>query len=202
MSGQSDKSENILGVIIAGGKSVRMQGRNKLLLPFGRTTILNYVIDRISPQVHEVYLNCNDAVIKDHVSIKVVPDAEEYLDIGPVGGLVTSLILAKSLGYQKLITVAGDTPFLPDDFVSKLQKKDADVVVACSKGRRHPVCALWNINLLSSLKQNVHAGNHKLLSLLDELVAEEVCWNKEPDPFFNINTPADYERAKGYNATI
>lgn len=202
MSGQSDKSENILGVIIAGGKSVRMLGTNKLLLPFGRKTILDHVIARIVPQVNEIYLNCNNEIIKDHVSIKVVPDAEEYSDIGPIGGLITGLNLAKSLGYQRLVTVAGDTPFLPDDFVLKLQKKDGDVVVACSKGRRHPVCALWDTSILIALEENIRGGNHKLMAVLDGLDTVEVSWMGDPDPFLNINTPADYEQAKGYNATI
>jgi molybdopterin-guanine dinucleotide biosynthesis protein A len=197
VSGQADKSENILGVIIAGGKSVRMQGYNKLLLPFGRTTILEHVIDRLSPQVHELYLNCNDAVFKDNVSIKVVPDAKEHREIGPIGGLITALTLAKSLGYQKLVTVAGDTPFLPDDFVSKLCKNEGDVVVACSRGRLHPVCALWDIGILNTLEEHVRDGKRKLMPLLDELGAIEVSWATDPDPFFNINTPADHERAKG-----
>lgn len=186
-----------LGVIIAGGKSSRMRGQNKLLLPLGDKAMIDRVIEKITPSVEKLYLNCNDENTAKHVSLEVVPDAiDGRPDIGPVGGLYTALILANSLGVSKVITAPGDTPFLPDNFAEKLRSaNEADVVVASSRGRRHPLLALWKTDVLSVVREGIEAGDYKMMSLLDRLNLTIVIWDEDPDPFLNVNTAEDYEIA-------
>ena len=50
---------DIPGIILAGGLSRRMGGGDKGLLMLGKTTIIERVIDKISPQVGYLAININ-----------------------------------------------------------------------------------------------------------------------------------------------
>ena len=56
---QSEKN-NVVGVILAGGRSQRMGGGHKSLLSLGGDTLLEHVIKRTSPQVDRLILNINE----------------------------------------------------------------------------------------------------------------------------------------------
>ena len=45
------------GVILAGGRSRRMNGVNKALLPLAGNPMLSHVIDRVKPQVTDLALS-------------------------------------------------------------------------------------------------------------------------------------------------
>ncbi len=186
-----------LGVIIAGGGSKRMGDQDKLLLPLDGKPMVERVVDRLRPQCDDIFLNLADESSADQFAIKVVPDDTKGTGpIGPIGGVYTALKLASSLGYSHLVTAPADVPFLPDDFVERLAVNDvADIAVANSAGRRHPVLALWNVSARKKVEAFIRCGDYKLMALLKALDVTDVAWADDPDPFFNINTPEDYAKA-------
>lgn len=187
----------LLAVIIAGGMSRRMGARDKLLLPLGDKLIIEHVIDNLKPQVDALYLNCNNKKMTNHVDVEVVPDQIEGKEnIGPIGGIYTALKLAKSLGFSTVVTTPGDTPFLPDNFVSRLSRgQQSDVAVSVSKGHLHPIAAIWKTEIIEKVFQAIEAKNYKMHKLLDQLNVVQVAWENDLDPFFNINTEEDYKIA-------
>ena len=50
---------NITGVILAGGRSSRMGGNDKGLIPLNGKPLYQHVIDRLRPQVEDLLINAN-----------------------------------------------------------------------------------------------------------------------------------------------
>ena len=44
--------------------------------------------------------------------------------LGPLAGILTAMKWAKDIGYEKVITVAVDTPLFPENLLKELYQKD------------------------------------------------------------------------------
>lgn len=192
MTDQVSHNAPPLGVILAGGRSSRMGGKDKFLIELGGKKILDHIIERLEPQVDRLIINANREL---DTSLEVVPDLVK--GHGPLGGLYSALRFAKENGYSQIITVPCDTPFIPRDFASRLlEHSDKPITAAKSQGRIHPVLARWHISLLDDLKENIDNNQRKMLTWISKHPATEVSWDTPPDPFFNINRQEDLEKAE------
>lgn len=193
---------NITGIILAGGLSRRMGGGDKFLLESGDRTLLDRVIERLTPQADPVLLNANGGAERlSRFGLPVVPDVIAGHG-GPLIGILTGLEWCRTHAPQvrRLLSVAADTPLFPLDLAARLaqaaEAEGAEIAVARSGGQAHHVFALWSINLVDDLRRAVTQGG---LRSVHRLQAERrtvfVDWPVEPvDPFFNVNTPDDAAR--------
>ncbi|MGE5546038.1 MAG: molybdenum cofactor guanylyltransferase MobA [Solirubrobacterales bacterium] len=184
----------IAGLILAGGLSRRMGGGDKALIDIGGTTLLARIAGRLAPQVSALAISANgDAERFAATGLPVLPDCIPG-HIGPLAGVLTGLDWAASQGVNRVVTVASDTPLLPEDLVARLANAAAPLAAASSAGRVHPVFALWDVALAVPLRQMLETGERRMMAALLALGAVTVEWPAEPvDPFFNANTPADVE---------
>lgn len=191
-------------VILAGGLSRRMGGGDKCLLPLAGRALLDHVIARLSPQAFPLALNANgDPGRFAHVGLPVLADTVEGY-AGPLAGILAGMIWAeRDAGAACVVTVAGDTPFLPADLVSRLTetfaKDPRKVAVAASGGRLHPTFACWPVALRGRLQAFLDKSETlRVTAFLDATGFQAVDFSIEDgaDPFFNINTPADLESAR------
>ena len=191
----------IVGVILAGGRSSRMGGRDKALVELGGRTLLDRLRARFSPQVGALAINTNSALGAAAHGFEVLPDRFAGFP-GPLAGIHAGLFWAEQLsGATHLATVSIDTPFLPTDFVARLAGTCADgtsVALARSDGRLHPTCALWPVRLRRKLESFLEGGNsRKVMDFAEAAGYVAVDFPAIPfDPFFNINTPADLKMAE------
>lgn len=195
-----------LGVILAGGKSSRMGGGDKCLLPLGEATLLTRVMERIAPQVSDLALNANgDAARFASYDLPVVTDSIAG-HLGPLAGVLAGLDWAAEQGGQAIVTVAADTPFFPRDLVSRLQEAGqgmAQPLVLAStpdperRINRHPTFGLWPVALRDDLRDALNDGLRKVVLWTDK---HEGRLAEFPvgaiDPFFNVNTPDDLAQAE------
>ena len=190
----------IAAVILAGGQSRRMGGGDKGLLPFGAATVIGQVIARLSPQVGRMAINANgDPARFAEYGLPVLPDSLPGHP-GPLAGILAALDWACAQGADWVVTVPSDTPFLPTDLVERLAiaaKEDAPIAIASTKDRIHPTCGLWSVRLREDLAGTLNREERKLRDFTDRHSAVTVSFPPgPPDPFFNINTPADLAQAK------
>ena len=122
---------------------------------------------------------------------------------GPLCGVLSGLTQVSSTGEARwLLTVPGDTPFIPADLVVRLAeaatREDADVVHARSDDRDHPLVALWSVAVFGKLRRALaNRGVRGVSAFQSEVRTVVVAWPVEPyDPFFNVNTPDDLARAR------
>src|SRR4030067_3069072 len=81
-----------IGLILAGGRSRRMQGRDKALLAVQGETLLAQVVRRLHPQVDALALNSNAApAVFAAYGLPVLPDRLAGF-LGPLAGIHAGLL--------------------------------------------------------------------------------------------------------------
>lgn len=192
------------GVILAGGQATRMGGGDKSLRAIDGRPILSYVIERLTPQAGAMALNANgDPQRLAEWGLPILPDTIEGF-AGPLAGVLAGLDWAAQEGASHIVSVAADTPFFPKDLTQRLQAAaeaaGTGIALAATpdgdKIRRHPTFGLWPVALKENLRDALQAGLRKVVLWTDQHDAATALFEAEPfDPFFNINTPEDLERA-------
>ncbi len=194
----------VVGVLLAGGQARRMGGGDKCLRPLANKPILAHVIDRIRPQVAALLLNANgDAARFAGFDLPVASDVVDGF-AGPLAGVLTGMEWARTHrpDCPWIVTVATDTPFVPDDLVSRmvhaLDEKHAELACARSGGRSHPVFGLWPVRLGAALRRALTDEDiRKVDRFTGRYRLAEVAFSIEPhDPFFNTNRPDDLIEAE------
>lgn len=197
------------GVILAGGRAVRMGGGDKGLLPLGGSTLLDHVIERLAPQCSGLALSANgDPARFARFGLPVLADTLPDHP-GPLAGVLAGLDWAAGEGADAIVTVAADTPFLPLDLVAGLARAAGrgGVSIAASADatgspRRHPTFGLWPVALRDDLRAALASGQRKVVAWADRHGAETAIFAATDgfDPFFNVNTPQDLELARTHLA--
>ncbi|TWG89562.1 molybdopterin-guanine dinucleotide biosynthesis protein A [Mesorhizobium sp. J18] len=193
-----------VGVILAGGLARRMGGGDKPMRRIGGRMILDHVIDRLAPQCDRLLLNANgDPARFARFGLPVIADTVDDYP-GPLAGVLAALeLVAENETTAKwVVSVAGDCPFLPRNLVKRFHQariaEDAELCVAASAGRSHPVIGLWNVDLRHDLRRAlVGEGMRKIDRWTANYRLATVSWPVEPvDPFFNANTVDDLAEAE------
>lgn len=131
-----------------------------------------------------------------------------------LGGVLAALRHAQDNhpSASHVVTVPTDSPFFPADLVARLRAatdRPDGIAFATSATGTHPVFALWPTALADDLAGWMRSGDTlRLRAWLERHHATPVpfpaCETAEGplDPFFNINTPADLERAESWLRTL
>ena len=195
-----------VGIVLAGGLSTRMGGQDKCLLELGGQTLLQRAADRLAAQVDVIALNANsDAYGYLDTGLPVIPDSFEGY-AGPLAGVLAGMEWAQAQGLDHIVTVAADTPFFPEGFVSEMQTElvaqSGKIAIAETSGsgtrfHNHPTFGLWPVALCDDLRRALEAGVRKVVQWAHPHGVVKVRFDATPfDPFFNVNRPEDYETAK------
>lgn len=193
-----------LGVVLAGGLARRMGGGDKARIRLGGVTILQRALARLGPQCSRLVINANgDATRFADTGLPVVADSVPDF-AGPLAGILAGLDWASENAPQCdwVVSVPGDCPFLPDTLLRRLHevRLAAGTPLACARSgeRRHPVVGLWPVALRADLRAAlVDEGLRKIELWTARHGVALADWPQTPfDPFFNVNTPQDAERAE------
>ena len=199
------KGSVLAGVVLAGGRSQRMGGRVKGLLPLAGKPLLGHVIDRLRPQVDCLALSVEcEAARWRRFGLPQLPDPWSGSQ-GPIGGLLAGLRFLQGRANWLLLAPC-DAPFLPLDLGVRLLARAATstvpgAVVRCD-GMLQPTFSVWHASLLPALERVVEVdGKASLLQILRRVPLAQLEWpepsgGKGPPPFFNINDPVSLERAR------
>jgi molybdopterin-guanine dinucleotide biosynthesis protein A len=190
----------VVGVILAGGLSRRM-GADKAFIDLAGRPLIDRVVGRLQPQVAALAINANgDASRFAQFGLPVLPDPIPDFQ-GPLAGILAGLQWAQQSGKTFVASVPADTPFAPADLVLRLLAgiRSAEIAVAASDdGKDHPTVALWRVSLANDLAAWLaRGGDRAVRAWISTRRAVQVAFadGDGGDPFFNVNTPADLERA-------
>jgi molybdenum cofactor guanylyltransferase len=191
-------------MLLAGGQARRMGGGDKPLIRIAGRPILAWLMDRLAPQCTGFILNANgDSRRFAEFRVPVIADdIQGYA--GPLAGILAGLdwLADHRPSIAWGLSVATDTPFIPVDLVSRLHAgrfaQAADIAVAASAGRPHPVVALWPVAIRAALRTAiVEEEIRKIDRFTARFRLAHINWPAEPfDPFFNINSPRDLVAAE------
>lgn len=191
-----------VGLILAGGLARRMGGGDKGMRQVGGRSVLERVIERLSPQVSHLVLNANgDPARFDPLGLPVVADTLPDHP-GPLAGVLAGLDWAAANALDWVVSVPADAPFLPGDLVARLHAALGTAPMACaaSGGQTHHVIGLWPVAIRIRLREALQSGLRKVGAFTAGAALAE--WPATPvDPFFNVNTREDLETADRLAAT-
>jgi molybdopterin-guanine dinucleotide biosynthesis protein A len=179
----------VTGLVLAGGQGRRMGGVDKGLQRLRGRPMVEWVIERLKPQVTEIVINANQNQAEyARFGYRVVGD-EIGGFAGPLAGLHAGL---KANVHPFLVTVPCDSPFLPLDLVKRLHAalvaNHADLAVAKTGDQPHPVFSLVRESLSAHLEAFLRGGGRKIDAWYASLKVVEVGFDDEADAFSNINT--------------
>jgi molybdopterin-guanine dinucleotide biosynthesis protein A len=182
-------SSLITGVILAGGLGRRMGSVDKGLQLLRGKPMVAWVIERFAPQVDEVLINANQNLERYAAfGHRVIPD-EIAGYAGPLAGLHRGLTES---AHEIIATVPCDSPFLPRDLIARLRAalklRGAEIAVAKTGDRPHPVFCLCRKSVLPGLTDFLSGGGRKIDAWYAKLKVVEVPFDDQPDAFSNINT--------------
>ncbi len=192
-------TNNVVGVVLAGGLARRMGGGDKGLRAVAGRAMLERVIARAAPQVGRLALNANgDPARFAGFGLPVLADAVTGF-AGPLAGVLAGMDWANA---PWLATFPTDCPFLPRDLVARLlaaaERDGAVLACAASGGRHHPVVGLWRVDLAADLRRAmVDEGVRRIDAWTARHRLAVVEYPADPvDPFFNANAPEDLVEAE------
>lgn len=180
----------ITAIILAGGKSARMNGNDKGLLLLKDKPLYCHVIDKIKPQVNTIMINSNrNIALYQQTNYKVINDALPGF-LGPLAGIYSGLINSQTIWN---LVVSCDTPFLPTDLVTRLKQKaiNHQAAYVFDGEKHHPTILLVRRELAEKIEQYLIQGDRKLMLFLQTIDAVAVDFSDEKQLFININTPQD-----------
>ncbi|GAK33609.1 molybdenum cofactor guanylyltransferase [Iodidimonas nitroreducens] len=118
---------------------------------------------------------------------------------GPLSALESALTFAKARDMPTVMMIGCDMPFLPDDLLPRLHHalEGHGVALACSGGRLHPLAGVWRTEVLDILPDYWNSGRRSMQGFARECTMAKVDWPiTSYDPFFNINTHDDLQKAE------
>lgn len=179
-------------IVLAGGQSRRM-GTDKARLPARTTTLVQRIIDRLSPVVDQVIVAGGS--FPDLNGVRAV--ADDRPGAGPLAGIAAGLrALPGEVGW----VVACDLPDVDPRVGELLFGLAADVDAAVPRPGTQPeaLCAVYRRRLVPRIEGLLAAGEHRVTALLGESnvryvdAAELRMVDPELRSFRNLNTPEEY----------
>ena len=194
---------NILGVVLAGGKSQRF-GEDKCQVKLGDKLLIDYILSEIIDEFKEVLLISNNRIeFKPSNKISLIEDLEKGL--GPLGGILTAMkwIKENNKSYKWISTFPSDTPFFKkqilNNFIEEIKSYEGKLFFINSNNTRHNIFGLWSIDLLERLEKDLENGERKVEMWANKIGVKSINMKFEnKDPFFNINTKEDLTKAEEY----
>jgi len=193
---------NILGTVLAGGKSRRF-GSDKSSVKLGDKSLIEHTISKIENNFKEILIiTNNENIIFNNNNVFLINDIiKGYL--GPLVGVLTAMDWVKKnkKNYNWIATFPCDTPFFDQSVIETIikypQKSTKKLFFLKSGNKRHNIFGLWSMELKDILLKDINNGYRKVEEWANKVGSEIIEINSKNDNnFLNINTKEDLEKAK------
>jgi len=175
-------------------------GRDKALLPWGTSTLLDHALARLREACPEVRILCGPETRYTDRGVPVQADLRP--GAGPLAGLEAGLLQVQPEAVGLFLGV--DLPFVTAALLSGLLQRSEgfDTVVPVWAGLPQPLCAVYRATCLGPVQQRLESGELKMTSFWPDVRVREVrerelrAYGDPAALLRNLNTPEEYERAR------
>lgn len=187
-----------VGFVVAGGRSLRM-GRDKALLPWAGSTLLDDAVARVRLACPDVRILCGPV---PRYADRGVPLVTDRIDgAGPLAALEAALVAADG---RPVVLLGVDLPFATAGALAFLLSRldGADAAVPTPEQMPQPLCAAYAPSCLAPVQARLAAGERRMTSFWTDVTvrrlpsAEFGPFGDPRDLFRNLNTPEDLHRAR------
>lgn len=163
-----NKITNIDALILAGGKSTRMNFTDKALLQYNNNkNFLEKITDELEDFEHlMVSINKEQNFLIPRGEIVT----DKQADIGPLEGIYQGLLKSKS---NFVFVTTCDMPNITKDFIRYMTNfisNDYDAVIIKDKiGKTYPLFGIYSKSALNTIERFIMDKNYRIFDVLDEL---------------------------------
>lgn len=202
--------EGWTSIILAGGQSRRM-GQSKPFVPVEGQPLVQRMVELTLPFSKEVIIvgraeerEALRACLPPLPQLLVITDRPPFQGKGPLAGMHAGMKERRAPYY---FVCACDLPCLDGGFLAGLQelvkeRGGYEAYIPLEKGRYQPFAAVYQ-DVSAAVEELLLAGQYKWQALLSKLKhyyliseGEWRGWSTHPHPFFNMNTPEDYNKIR------
>lgn len=179
----------ITALVLCGGQGRRMLGQDKGRVLYLGKPLVEWVLERITPQVGDAVISANRNLEAYQAYVWPVLEDVEPDFPGPLAGVETAL---QRIDAEWLMVVPCDTPFLPSDLVARLfdAAQSNGAAYAADAERDHPVIHLVRSDSLPVLQAYRAQGGASVKGWLAAVKAIRVEF-ADNAAFKNMNSPDD-----------
>jgi molybdopterin-guanine dinucleotide biosynthesis protein A len=188
-------SAPLYGLVLAGGRSSRMQ-RDKATLSYHGRTQLEWAMELIAPFVERAFVSVRPDQQNDPVRMKFAQIVDTRENLGPIAGILAAQAAHPDVAW---LVLACDLPFLDSATLKHLvwarqEDKPATAYRSSHDGLPEPLCAIYEPASREAIVDYVATGRdcpRKFLIRSDAHLIEE----PNPRALDNVNTPEEYGSA-------
>lgn len=193
-------------VILAGGRSLRMEGASKPALPIGSESMLARRVRLLSGLFSEIIVSVPfgglagmEELLSPSMLDSVTVVSDPLPGIGPLAGLISALSTTSS---PAAFVSTVDAPYLVPSLTALLAAALTGHAAAVPlwRGYPEPLVACYSVDIIPAVQRTVDAGQHRIVSFYDDIDVVYVDERRirAADPggrsFVNINTPEEYRQ--------
>ena len=196
--GKQEVRHPISCIVLAGGEGKRL-ATDKAFLRIGGRVLIEGIVEKMARIGDEVIIVTNSPQRYDHLEARLVGDV--YPGKGSLGGIYSGIKVAHN---QHSLVVACDMPFLDLRLLRYmiLLSPGQDVVIPRVGELTAPLHAIYSRRCLQPIERVLAGGGRRIIEFFPEVrvryIEEQEIKLFDPQclSFFNINTPADLEKAR------
>jgi len=188
----TSSNPSVTGVILAGGKGRRMEGKDKGLVQYQQKPLISYAIQSLKSQVDALIINANRNIeLYQDFGYPVIEDSLDKF-CGPLAGMLSAM---KAVDTDYILTAPCDSPRISVQLRQRMMEamllEQADLAVAHDGERLQPVFCLLPCTLQDELEAHIQQGGRKIDLWLAEHKMAVVDFSDQADSFINFNHPED-----------
>jgi molybdenum cofactor guanylyltransferase len=185
----------IFGLILAGGKSLRMGSDKAQLKYHGQQNQIEYIAELMRNNgLENIFLSINDSQQSNHSEIETITDS--YLGVGPLSGILSAFQKEPNAAW---LVVACDMPYMTESSISQLINQRNSVKLATAfkspdNDFPEPLITIWEPKAYPKLMQMLAYGiDCPRKTLINSEI--ELLINESPKELQNINTVEAFQKA-------
>jgi molybdenum cofactor guanylyltransferase len=185
----------LYGLVLAGGRSTRMQ-RDKAMLEYAGRSQLERAVELITPLVERVFVSVRPDQTADPLRARFAQIVDSGEVAGPIAGIVAAQARHPDAAW---LVLACDLPLLDQETLEHLLRarhpeRQATAYRSTHNGLPEPLCAIYEPSSREAMLTHVASGRDCprkfLLNASTELIDQP-----QPGALDNVNTPKDYGSA-------
>jgi molybdenum cofactor guanylyltransferase len=187
----------LYGLVLAGGRSTRMQ-RDKATLRYQGRNQLDRAMELLDPCVVQAFVSIRAEQREDAARARYAQVVDTHEGMGPIAGIAAAQALQPGAAW---LVLACDLPYLDADTLAHLLARRDPARIATAYRSSHdglpePLCAIYEPRSAASILERISTGKdcpRKFLIQSDVLLLEQL----HPQALDNINTPEEYRAVGG-----
>ncbi|KAA0441008.1 MAG: molybdenum cofactor guanylyltransferase [Candidatus Thioglobus sp.] len=185
---------DITALVLAGGRSSRMQGQDKGLMVFNGKPLITYALNVTKNTAQHLLISANRNIESYQQFGEVITDDLPDFQ-GPLAGIAKALHTSKT---PYLLILPCDMPLIDEVIITRLigsmNQNSADICVAHDGVFMHSTVALIKRNLHNNLLDFLASGRRKLGRWIEQNDFIKVDFSDCSEVLANFNSPEDLLR--------